>query len=180
MLHWRYWLTICYHISVQRVWLSSWFVDQLLKLFQEAKLKKKIVVCHFYAAWSPTCKAASRIFQKMSIGNSSLLELRQSLLHHDLLRHFKIFAISLFIDFIGGNTTFCRVDIKEVQSLKHTFNIESTPTFKILIAEEQVIRIATNLHLCSTIQINNSAAPAPKITYLASSKYPDRDNGWME
>jgi hypothetical protein len=42
-------------------------------------------------------------------------------------------------DFIGGNTLFCRVDIKEVQSLKHTFNIESTPTFKILIAEEQVI-----------------------------------------
>jgi hypothetical protein len=42
-------------------------------------------------------------------------------------------------DFTGGNTMFCRVDIKEVQSLKHTFNIESTPTFKILIAEEQVI-----------------------------------------
>jgi hypothetical protein len=43
---------------------------------------------------------------------------------------------------------FCRVDIKEVQSLKHTFNIESTPTFKILIAEEQVIRVVTHLHLC--------------------------------
>lgn len=42
---------------------------------------------------------------------------------------------------------FCRVDIKEVQSLKHTFNIESTPTFKILIAEEQVTRVL--IYLCS-------------------------------
>ena len=40
---------------------------------QEAKLAKKIVVCHFYAAWSPTCKSAGRIFQKMSIGESCVL-----------------------------------------------------------------------------------------------------------
>lgn len=51
----------------------------------------------------------------------------------------KSLSLFLFEDFTGGNTMFCRVDIKEVQSLKHTFNIESTPTFKILIAEEQVI-----------------------------------------
>ena len=41
-------------------------------------------------------------------------------------------------DFVGGNTIFCRVDIKEVPSLKYTFEIESTPTFKILIAQQQV------------------------------------------
>jgi hypothetical protein len=40
--------------------------------FQDAKLAKKIVVCHFYAAWSPTCKSAGRIFQKMSIGESDV------------------------------------------------------------------------------------------------------------
>ena len=36
---------------------------------------------------------------------------------------------------------FCRVDIKEVSSLKYTFDIECTPTFKILIAEQQVLSI---------------------------------------
>ena len=41
--------------------------------FQDAKLAKKIVVCHFYAAWSPTCKSAGRIFQKMSIGESDII-----------------------------------------------------------------------------------------------------------
>jgi hypothetical protein len=45
-------------------------------------------------------------------------------------------------DFIGGNTIFCRVDIKEVPSLKYTFEIESTPTFKILIAQQQVSEIS--------------------------------------
>jgi hypothetical protein len=64
-------IEICRHIEVQHAFLSLWFVDQLFKLFQEAKLKKRIVVCHFYAAWSPTCKAAARIFQKMSIGSSN-------------------------------------------------------------------------------------------------------------
>ena len=33
---------------------------------------------------------------------------------------------------------FCRVDIKEVSSLKYTFDIESTPTFKILFDEQQI------------------------------------------
>ena len=37
-------------------------------LIQEARLNRKIVVCHFYAAWAPTCKMAGRIFQRMSIG----------------------------------------------------------------------------------------------------------------
>ena len=36
---------------------------------------------------------------------------------------------------------FCRVDIKEVSSLKYTFDIECTPTFKILIAEQQVLSL---------------------------------------
>jgi thiol:disulfide interchange protein len=43
-------------------------VDEWNKLLKEAKVQKKIIVCHFYAAWAPTCKMAGRIFQKMSIG----------------------------------------------------------------------------------------------------------------